>query len=123
MTTQDRIKSLRLPYSDCCAAIDGARVLAKLTDRPHVLYMTVDELSRQWHVLPEGEPAPTRFIECWGVYRDSDDRSGIAQDPSLTPERYAERTSPTPTKTRNFSVQTRFNHYINTVQDKHADRE
>lgn len=28
-----------------------------------------------------------------------------------------------PTKTRNFSVQTRFNHYINTVQDKHADRE
>jgi hypothetical protein len=87
MDLQDRIHALCLPYRDCAAAIDGARVLAKITGDAQTIHYACGS----WQVFPLGQEPNEGWTRVGGIYTSDEPRSHIGQDAGLTPERAAER--------------------------------
>lgn len=87
MELQDRIHALTSPFSDCAAAIDAARVLAKITGDAQTLHVA----NGTWLVFPLGQEPNDGWSRVGGIYTGDDRRSHIGQDAGLTPERAAER--------------------------------
>lgn len=90
MLIEERINALYSPYRDCAAAIDGARVLAKITGTPHMLYREFGDPAR-WHVRGVDDLYQGDWVPTGGIFLPDDTRSNVGQDAGFTPERAAER--------------------------------
>lgn len=90
MKIEDRIYVMYEPISDCGAAIDAARVLARITGMEHELYRKFSH-KMAWYVRAIGDDVPSGWDRTGGVYTATDDRAVMQTDPSMTPELAAER--------------------------------
>lgn len=83
MELQDRLHALLSPFSDCCAAIDAARVVARITGEAQTTHFA----HGTWQVFPLDQEPNSGWTRVGGIYTSDEPRSGLAQDAKLTPER------------------------------------
>jgi hypothetical protein len=84
MLIEERIHAMSKPISDCCAAIDAARVMATITGTPQVIYREFGNPSR-WHVRSVDDSYGGTWV-AMGTYEPGETRSNLGTDPRHTPE-------------------------------------